>query len=55
MPGPDVVRHMHASFAELGDYERHVLDTAGRDVAQVLALVRERAADGALRLDLEPD
>ena len=47
-----VVRQMHGQFAQLGAYERHVVDAADRGPADLLADVTRRRAAGAFLLDL---
>lgn len=48
------VRHMHRAFAELGDLERHALDTSTASADEVRARVEERRAGGWLRLTAPP-
>jgi len=44
------VRHMVSAFSELGTFQSHALDTAGRTVEEVLSLTRQGLADGRFRL-----
>ena len=46
----DVVRHMHAQFADLDEYEGHVIETTGLRVEDVVTEYRRRAALGDFRL-----
>lgn len=46
----EFVRHMHAQLAELGEFERHVVDTRGRTPDETLAEIARRRANGELRL-----
>ena len=46
----EFVRHMHAQLAELGEFERHVVDTTGRTPEETLAEIARRRARGELRL-----
>ena len=47
----EFVSHMHAQFAALGEFERHVVDTRGRSAEQTLAEIARRRASGELRLE----
>lgn len=51
---PIVVRSLHAEFADLGDYERHVLDVGGLDRAEAVAASIVAFASGAYRLSAPP-
>lgn len=52
-PGAEaIVRHMHAAFAKLGDYESHVLDTTDLGVEEILVEFARRRELGAFALDL---
>jgi len=42
---------MHRQFANLGELERHVLNSANQDAATTAALVRHQLGDGRFRLD----
>ncbi len=46
------VRHMHAAFAELGEFDAHVVDTSNQSSVETFAEVSRRRAAGELRLDL---
>ncbi len=48
----DGVRHMHAAFADLGEFEAHAVDTGERSPDETLAEFARRRAAGELRLDL---
>ncbi len=48
----DGVRHMHAAFADLGEFEAHAVDTSARSPDETLAEFARRRAAGELRLDL---
>jgi cytidylate kinase len=41
---------LHGAFSELGDLERHVIDTTGLDVDATVAAVRRAVASGEYRL-----
>lgn len=47
---PAIVADLHAQFADLGDYRRHVLDTTGFDQAQTLDAVTAALESDAYRL-----
>ena len=47
---PVPIEKMHREFADLGDLERHVVDTTAHDVARTVDEVAERLAAGSLRL-----
>jgi chloramphenicol 3-O-phosphotransferase len=47
-----VVAALHAEFADLGAYSRHVLDVTGLDRGGTLAAVREAVERGACRLEI---
>ena len=51
---PVVVAGLHTEFADLGESERHVLDTDGLDQAQTLAAVIAALAAGSHRLGASP-
>lgn len=51
-PGPVV--SLHRQFADLGQLERHVLNSAGQSAAETAAIVRQLLADGSVRLDAGP-
>ena len=52
-PGAEqVVRHMHAAFEKVGDYESHVLDTTDLDIEESVIQFARRRAAGAFALDL---
>ena len=42
------IRKMHAAFCDLGEYERHVIDTTAHAVDDTVAAVRDARADGVL-------
>lgn len=42
---------MHRQFADIGELERHVLNSADQDAAKTAATVRQHLADGSFRLD----
>lgn len=44
------VRHMVSAFSELGAFESHALDTAGRTVEEVFSLARQGLAEDRFRL-----
>jgi 2-phosphoglycerate kinase len=44
------IRKMHAAFCDLGEYERHVIDTSAHAVDDTVAAVRYARARGALTL-----
>jgi chloramphenicol 3-O-phosphotransferase len=46
------VRHMHAAFADLGDYEAHVLETTGHGADETVREIEQRLATESLRLTL---
>lgn len=48
----EVVRHMHAQLEDLGAFERHAVETAGRSPEQTLAEIARRRALGELRLEI---
>ncbi len=41
---------LHGAFAELGELERHVIDTSGHDVDATVAAVRRAVSSGEYRL-----
>ena len=45
-----VVATMHAAFSNLGDYERHVVDSTNRTAAETASEVRRRLDDGTAAL-----
>ena len=47
-----IVRHMHAAFERLGEYESHVLDTTDLDIEEILVEFARRRAMGVFALDL---
>jgi predicted kinase len=49
---PRAVRHMHRAFAEAEGFERHVLETGGVPLDDVVQRLEARRAGGGLRLDL---
>jgi chloramphenicol 3-O-phosphotransferase len=51
----EFVRHMHAQFATLGAFERHVVATDGRSPDETLAEIARRRASSELRLDSSAD
>ncbi|HUQ54995.1 AAA family ATPase [Lentzea sp.] len=46
----DAITGLHGAFAQLGDLERHVIDSGGHDVEQTAAVVRRVLASGEHRL-----
>jgi cytidylate kinase len=46
----DIVRSMHAPFADLGPLEHHVVDTEGRELDDIVAEIEARRASGEFRL-----
>jgi cytidylate kinase len=46
-----IVRKMHGEFVDLGPHERHVIDTFGRTIEEVLEQVTAGLADERFRLD----
>ena len=46
----DAITGMHGAFADLGELERHVLDTTHLDAAETAAEVRKAVAAGTYRL-----
>ncbi|SFV36958.1 AAA domain-containing protein [Devosia crocina] len=46
-----VVTDLHGQFADLGDYQRHVIDTIGLDRAGTLSRVISALESGAYRLE----
>ncbi len=46
------VRHMHAAFAELGQFDVHAVDTSNQSSVETFAEVGRRRCTGELRLDL---
>ena len=51
-PSETIVRKMQAAFADLGELERHAVDTDGHTPQQTLAQVRRRGLSGDFQLDL---
>ena len=51
-PSETIVRTMQAAFADLGELERHAVDTDGHTPQQTLAQVRRRGLSGDFQLDL---
>jgi predicted kinase len=47
---PVVVRQLHAEFADMGEYESHVLEVGGLDRAGTIAAVCAALGSGAFRL-----
>lgn len=47
---PKVLDAISAEFDELGDFERHAIETGGMDPAQAAAAISTRLADGSLAL-----
>ena len=47
---PEPIRHMWNQFADLGDYERHAIDSTALTSEATANLVVERLRDGSLRL-----
>lgn len=50
---PRAVRHMHRAFAATEGFDRHVLDTTGVALEEVLRRAEARRQAGDLRLDLD--
>jgi predicted kinase len=50
-----MVRHMRASFAELGRFERHVVDTDAIETAALAEQLDDGLRAGDFRLDLEAE
>ena len=46
------VRHMHAAFAELSQFDVHAVDTSDQSSAETFAGVGRRRAAGEFRFDL---
>ena len=46
------VRQMHASFADLGDYEPHAVETDAQCIKETMAEINQRLADGDFTLDM---
>jgi predicted kinase len=42
----EIVRHMHSQFADLGELERHAVDTSGQRLAATLELVNRELSRG---------
>ena len=53
VPFAEIVKVMHPSFADLGELEKHVLDTEGFTSEQVVAKCEERCNKGKFDLDLK--
>ncbi|WP_433160268.1 AAA family ATPase [Kribbella sp. CA-247076] len=49
----DAITGLHAAFADLGDLERHVIDTTHLDPAATAAVVRQAVASGTHQLSPE--
>lgn len=47
---PEAVRHMHRAFADLGEFEGHVIDTTSRSLAETIAGFDALRSDGRLVL-----
>jgi len=45
---------LHRQFANIGELERHVLNSAGQDAAQTAAVLRQQLGGGGFRLDAAP-
>ena len=50
---PEIVKVMHPKFADLGELEKHVLDTEGLTSEQVFIKCEERRNKGRFDLDLK--
>ena len=53
VPFAEIVKVMHPSFADLGELEKHVLDTEGLTSEQVFAKCEEKRNKGKFDLDLK--
>jgi cytidylate kinase len=47
----DAITGLHGAFAQLGDLERHAIDTSGLDARETVTEVRRAVASGNYRLD----
>lgn len=49
----EAIRHLYADYAELGGYERFVLDTSALSISESVALICEAMARGTFRIRAE--